>query len=319
MTTGYMTHPIFLEHDTGAGHPERAARLRAVAERIASSGLAGELDQVQAEPVDRNVVRGVHAEHVVERAARLAASGGGVLDGGDTVVSRASFDAALTAVGAAVGAVDRVLDGEWQNAFVACRPPGHHAEADRSMGFCLFNNAALAAVHALARPEIERVAVVDWDVHHGNGTQHIFEDSAEVFYASLHQWPWYPGTGAATERGRGDGEGATLNLPMASGSGDDTYLRAVEDRLLPSLEAFDPQLVVISAGFDAHVRDPLSGTLVTEDFFARTTELLTSLAGGRVVSLLEGGYDLDGLAASVEAHVGALVRGAGAGTLASPA
>ena len=305
--TGLVYHPIFLRHDTGAGHPERPDRLRAITERLDESGLG---DQVERHEPGRSAVepiRRVHDAGVVERVRAGAARGSAVLDGGDTVVSAESYEAALVAVAAALESVDRVLDGSWDNAFAACRPPGHHAEANQSMGFCLFNNVAVAAEHARGRG-IERVAIVDWDVHHGNGTQHIFEDRADVFYASLHQWPWYPGTGAATERGRGDGQDATLNLPMHASAGDVDYLRAFEDTLMPALEAFDPGLVLVSAGFDAHVLDPLSSTRVTSETFGRMTTLLRGVAGGRLVSLLEGGYDLVGLAESVEAHVSALLE-----------
>ena len=304
--TGLVSHPIFLRHDTGRGHPERPDRLRAVSARLEASGLLAEVVRHEPGRAPLEPIHAIHDAAVIERVRRGAAAGSAVLDGGDTVVSADSYEAALVAVGAALESVDHVLDGTWDNAFVACRPPGHHAEADRSMGFCLFNNVAVAAEHARAQG-VERVAIVDWDVHHGNGTQHIFEHRADVFYASLHQWPWYPGTGAAGERGRGDGTGATLNLPMTAGAGDPDYLRAFEDTLLPSLEAFDPGLVLISAGFDAHALDPLSSTRVSTDAFGRMTTLLRGLAGGRIVSLLEGGYDLEGLASSVEAHVAALV------------
>ncbi len=304
--TGYVTHARFLDHDTGRGHPERADRLRAIEARLTRSGLRSSLESLLPEPADVASILRVHTAESVRQVAAAARSGGGALDA-DTVVSAASYEAALLAVGAALAAVERVHSGAWSNAFVACRPPGHHAERDRSMGFCLFNNVAVAAEHALLLGA-ERVAIVDWDVHHGNGTQHSFEGRSDVFYASLHQWPWYPGTGAAAERGSGDGRGATLNLPLAAGSGDAAYLRAFDDRLLPALEDFAPDLVLVSAGFDAHERDPLSHTRVTTQCFATMTERLLGLAGGRLVSLLEGGYDLDGLADSVEAHVRALVE-----------
>jgi len=304
---GLVEHPSFLAHDTGRGHPERPERLRAILSRIEEAGLRTDLDVWKPAAAGPDAVTALHDPRVVERAASVSAAGGGVLDGGDTVVSRESYQAALVAVGGALGAVDRVLDGSWDRAFVACRPPGHHAERDRSMGFCLFNNIALAAEHARRQHGVERVAIVDWDVHHGNGTQHLFEDRGDVFFASMHQWPWYPGTGAADERGRGDGEGATLNVPMATGAGDPEYLAAFEDVVLPAVEAFDPGLILVSAGFDAHIRDPLSATRVSSGAFGRLTELLLPLAGGRMVALLEGGYDLDGLAESVEAHLGALL------------
>jgi acetoin utilization deacetylase AcuC-like enzyme len=309
--TGFVRHPVFRRHDTGRGHPERAARLAAVEDRLASSGLLAELDVLEPDAAPVTWIARVHDEDHVRRVERLCASGVRVLDAGDTIVSESSWEAALTAAGGAVEAVDRVMDGTWANAFVACRPPGHHAERDVAMGFCLFNNVAVAAAHLRAVRGVERVAILDWDVHHGNGTQHVFEADPTVFYASLHQWPWYPGTGAADERGVGQGEGATLNCPMSAGTGDVQWLHAIETSVIPALERFDPGFVLISAGFDAHEQDPLSHTRVTTDGFRRMTKLVRALAashcGGRVVSLLEGGYDLDALADSVEAHVGELL------------
>jgi acetoin utilization deacetylase AcuC-like enzyme len=308
--TGLVTHPLFGRHDTGHGHPERAARLAAVLRRLDESGLASRLDRLEPDPAPVAWITRVHDEDYVAGVERACAAGVRVLDAGDTTVSRESYDAALVAAGGAVQAVDRVMDGTWTNAFVACRPPGHHAEVRAAMGFCLFNNVAVAAAHLRARG-VERVAILDWDVHHGNGTQHAFESDPSVFYASLHQWPWYPGTGAATERGVGAGEGATLNCPMSAGTGDVEWLRAVETKMLPALERFDPGFVLVSAGFDAHERDPLSHTRVTTDGFRRMSELVLALAtsrcGGRVVSLLEGGYDLGALADSVETHVATLL------------
>jgi acetoin utilization deacetylase AcuC-like enzyme len=312
-STGFVHHPIFGLHDTGAGHPERPARLAAIRTRLEATGMLAHLDRHEPSPAPVAWIQRVHDEAAVRRIERACAAGVRVLDAGDTVVSAESYGAALVAAGGAVEAVDRVLDGTWSNAFVACRPPGHHAERDRAMGFCLFNNVAVAAAHLRAARGVERVAILDWDVHHGNGTQHTFEADPTVFYASLHQWPWYPGTGAATEHGLGAGEGATLNCPQRAGSGDTEWLRAIETQVIPALERFDPGFVLISAGFDAHERDPLSHTRVTTGGFRRMTEIVRDFAasrcGGRVVSLLEGGYDLDALAESVEAHVGVLSAG----------
>jgi acetoin utilization deacetylase AcuC-like enzyme len=210
-------------------------------------------------------------------------------------------------------ACERVLAGEWRNAFCAVRPPGHHAEAERAMGFCLFNNVAVAAA-ALRAGGLARVAIIDWDVHHGNGTQHVFERDPAVFYASLHQWPLYPGTGASGERGLGPGEGATLNLPLAAGAGEVEWLGAFERELLPALEAFAPEFVLVSAGFDAHRLDPLAATNLEEHAYAemsaRLLELAARSASGRLVSVLEGGYHLNALARCVETHLGALVEAA---------
>ena len=308
--TGYVRHDVFAAHDTGRGHPERPARLAAIQARLTDTGLLAHLDVLEPDPAPVAWITRVHDEDHVARVERACAAGLRVLDAGDTVISPQSYRAALVAAGGAVQAVDRVMDGTWRNAFVACRPPGHHAEAREAMGFCLFNNVSVAAAHLRAVRGVERVAILDWDVHHGNGTQHLFEADPTVFYASLHQYPWYPGTGAAGERGIGAGEGATLNCPQRAGSGDAEWLRAVETQVLPALEAFDPGFVLVSAGFDAHEQDPLSHTQVTTVGFRRMTGLVRDFAasrcGGRIVSLLEGGYDLEALAASVEAHVGEL-------------
>ena len=308
--TGLVTSPIFLRHDTGPGHPERPARLRAVLERLQASGLAGELELGEAEAADPAWAEALHDPAHVAAMATAIRRGARALDAGDTAVSADSWKAALTAVGAAIGACDRVARGVWRNAFVAVRPPGHHAERDRAMGFCLLNNVAIAARYLQRERGLEKIAIVDWDVHHGNGTQHLFEDDPSVLFVSLHQFPHYPGTGAASERGTGAGEGFTLNCPMASGADDGDYLAAFEDRVLPAVESFDPDFVLVSAGFDAHRDDPLSGTRVSADGFRRMSRLLCELAearcDGRLVSLLEGGYDLDALAASAEAHVGEL-------------
>jgi len=304
--TGIVHHPAFALHDTGRGHPERPDRVLSIMRRLRDGGVLGDLTTVDPRHAEAEWIAKVHAAGHQERV-RAACARGGALDSGDTVVCPASYEAALLAAGGGLAAVDAVMDGTVANAFVACRPPGHHAEADTAMGFCLFNNIAIAAAYLRAHHGLSRVAIVDWDVHHGNGTQHAFEDDPNVFFASLHQWPWYPGTGAANERGRGDGAGSVLNCPMSGGSGDPEYLEAFESLVLPAVEAFDPEFVLISAGFDAHALDPLSLTEVSTDGFRRMSRMLLDLAAdrcdGRVVAFLEGGYDLVGLAESVEAHL----------------
>lgn len=309
-TTGLVTSPLSGLHQPGRGHPERAERLTAIAERLAASGLLSELSTAEAAPAPMPALLRIHPEAYLSHVEACVASGADHVDSTDANVCRDSYRAARGAAGGALLAVDRVLAGEWDNAFVAVRPPGHHAEESFAMGFCLLNSAAIAVRHAQAVYGLERVAVVDWDVHHGNGTQHLFEADGSVLYASLHQYPHYPGTGAASERGRGAGEGATLNCPQPAGSGDAEWLADFDEQILPRLETFEPELVILSAGFDAHALDPLSDTQLTEEAYRVMTRGILDLArdhcGGRVVSLLEGGYSLDGLARSVEAHVGEL-------------
>lgn len=305
--TGFLTHPAFLAHDTGPAHAERAARLEVLEPHLAESGILAELDRRETQAISLEKLYDVHDADYVANAQQRIEAGATILDAGDTAVCPASWQAALLAAGGACDAVDLVQRGELKNAFLAARPPGHHAERGHAMGFCIFNNVAVAATHLLREHGLERVAIVDWDVHHGNGTQHTFEADPRVLFVSLHQFPHYPGTGAASERGRGDGEGTTLNVPMAAGEGDRDYLSAFESLVLPTLENFAPQFLLISAGFDAHERDPLSSTRVTEDGYREMTRLALQFArehcGGRLVSLLEGGYDLEGLRNSVRVHL----------------
>ncbi|MBK7877134.1 MAG: histone deacetylase [Planctomycetes bacterium] len=304
--TGFVTSAHSARHDTGPGHPERAERVAAIEREFEQSGLARELERAEAPPAPRAALERVHDPAYVRAAEEAIARGARVLDEGDTRASAGSWDAALASAGGALLAVERVLDGAWEHAFVATRPPGHHAERSEAMGFCLFNNVAIAAAE-LRRRGVARVAIVDWDVHHGNGTQHLFERDPTVFYASLHQWPLYPGTGLAHERGLGDGEGATLNCPLPPRAGDVEWLAAFDDEVLPALDAFRPEFVLVSAGFDAHREDPLSQTLLTEDAYRHMTHGLADVARrharGRLVSVLEGGYDLGALARSARAHV----------------
>jgi len=308
MTTRLYSHPIFLEHLTPPGHPERPDRLRAVARILEEEPFAA-LDRAEAPMGDEAALLYAHPENFVE-AIRAAIPEEGIraLDG-DTTVSPRSWQAALTAVGAANAAVDDVFAGRADNVFVAARPPGHHAEKTTAMGFCLFNTAAIAARHAQKKHGVERVAIVDWDVHHGNGTQDIFWDDASVLFCSTHQMPLFPGTGAKTEVGAGN----IVNAPLSPQSGSDLFREAVRSRVLPALDDFRPDLVIISAGFDAHHRDPLAEiNLTEEDFDWATGQVMDRAArhaNNRVVSLLEGGYDLQGLAFSVAAHVKRLMKG----------
>lgn len=311
-TTGFVQHPLCVRHDTGPGHPERPERLRAIERRLEGAGILSEVVRHEAREASAAEIEAVHVAGTTARFAALCAEGPRNLDG-DTAVSVDSYGALLRAAGGALDAVQKVASGTWTNAFCALRPPGHHAEEDHAMGFCLVNNVAIAARYLQRELDFERIAILDWDVHHGNGTQHLFEDDASVFYASLHQYPHYPGTGAADERGRGNGEGATLNCPLPSGTRNADWIDALETHVLPAFESFAPQFVLISAGFDAHRRDPLSGIELDEEGFAvltrRVLDFASSTCGGRVVSLLEGGYDLEGLAGSVEAHMRELLAG----------
>jgi len=315
--TGLAYHPAFLEHDTGPMHPERPERIRAVLSRLDRAGLRQELKSVPVRDAEDAWLRRVHtAEHVarVERAGRQAAGGGLAWLDHETPVSAGSVGAARKAAGAVLGAVDAVMAGEVANAFCLVRPPGHHAEPDRAMGFCVFNSVAVGARYAQRRHGLDRVLVVDWDVHHGNGTQAAFWTDPSVLYFSVHQYPFYPGSGAASERGGGAGEGTTLNVPLAAGSGDKDYLDAFERVLVPAAAGFRPDFVLVSAGFDAHPAEFLGNMRVSTEGFAALTGIVKGLAedlcGGRLVSVLEGGYDLDALGECVAAHLGAL-KGSG--------
>jgi acetoin utilization deacetylase AcuC-like enzyme len=309
MSTLLITHPACLEHLTPAGHPERPDRLRAV-ERALEAERFQSLARVQAPQASLEVIALCHPmDYVIEIRDATPRQGLVRLDA-DTSMSPGSFEAALRAVGGAVHAVDEVLAKNAANAFVATRPPGHHAETARPMGFCLFDNAAIAARHAQKQHGVARVAIVDFDVHHGNGSQEIFWADKTVMYCSTHQMPLFPGTGAVGESGEYN---TVVNAPLRPGDGGEAFRDAFESRVLPRLAEFRPELIIISAGFDAHVRDPLANLNLVEDDFAWATQKLMDIADryaeGRIVSVLEGGYDLQGLANSAAAHVTALMRG----------
>jgi acetoin utilization deacetylase AcuC-like enzyme len=305
----YLHHPSSLEHDTGA-HPESPDRIRAIERELAARDWLG-YEREEAPAVERPVLEKVHPPEYVDAIAQLSAQGGGPLDP-DTVASRGSFEAALHAAGGAVRAVDALLDGLEGPAFCGLRPPGHHAEPARAMGFCLFNNVAVAARHALDGHGAGRVLVLDWDVHHGNGTNDIFYDSDEVLYASIHQSPLYPGTGSQAEVGAGRGEGYTVNLPVPGGSGHGEWLSLVQHVVVPIARAYEPRLVLISAGFDAHRDDPLATCMLTEESYAAmaaTMRVLAEELGVPLGVMLEGGYRLDALARSVVATMTAAAGG----------
>jgi len=309
MTTALVTHAACFRHEPPPGHPERPERLAAVLESVRK------LDVIEREAprAPAEALRRPHSDELVDSVPRIwneqAAKAQYLALDADTFMSAGSAEAALRAAGAVIPAVDGVIGGKFRNAFCAVRPPGHHAERNRAMGFCLFNNVAVGAFHARVAHRLTRIAVVDFDVHHGNGTQDIFSDDPNLFYASTHQMPLYPGTGFAGERGVSNN---VLNCPLPQGSGSAEFGAAYRDSVLPALEQFAPEFIFISAGFDAHRADPLANLNLQEDDFAWVTREICAVAkrvcGGRVVSSLEGGYDLDALAASAAAHVQALIE-----------
>jgi len=306
MTTLLLTHPACLEHDTGFGHPESADRLRAIDDALSGDTFKN-LQREEAPRADLSQIERLHPKAYVETVhAEIPKQHHNWLDP-DTVVSPGSWEAALRAAGAIIRAVDQVAAGHADNAFCAVRPPGHHAEPSHAMGFCLFNNVAIGALHARVAHGAKRVAIVDFDVHHGNGTQAAFWTDRDVFYGSTHQMPLFPGTGALDETGVGN----IFNAPLAPGDGSEEFRAAYEDRILPALDTFAPDFLLVSAGFDAHLKDPLAQLGLLEPDFAWVTEKLLQAAakhtGGKLVSTLEGGYDLDALAASTAVHVQALM------------
>jgi acetoin utilization deacetylase AcuC-like enzyme len=309
MTTLLITHPACLNHLNPPGHPERPDRLRAIEQALEQERFMT-LAREQAPVADLASVALAHPMDYVEAIRDAAPDQGMVSLDGDTSMSPGSLEAALRAAGGAMAAVDEVVAGKAANVFVTTRPPGHHAESVRPMGFCLFNNVAIAARHAQKRHGLTRVGIVDFDVHHGNGTQEIFWSDPTVMYCSTHQMPLYPGTGAKSERGEYD---TIVNAPLRAGDGGEEFRAAMQETILPRLTAFAPDLVIVSAGFDAHMRDPLASLNLLEADFTWATQQLMEIAdkraGGRLVSVLEGGYDLQGLAGSAAAHVMALMRG----------
>ncbi len=309
---GFVYGEIYLRHKTGPSHPERPERLAAIVSRLEETGLLARLVRLDPAPAPVGWLTAVHDAGYVQRVRETCLAGSGYLDSTDTPVMRDSYEAAVAAAGGVMAAVDAVVGGKATSAFCAVRPPGHHASRDKAMGFCLLNNVAIAARYAQRQHKLANVLIVDWDVHHGNGTQAIFDDDPSVLYFSVHQAPFYPFTGCADDRGAGKATGTKINVPLRAGSGNAEYRKAFEETLRPAALAFRPDLVLISAGFDAHEDDLLGQMKVSTEGFAELTRIVRRIAeqccGGRLVSVLEGGYNLSALAEAAEAHVRALMQ-----------
>jgi acetoin utilization deacetylase AcuC-like enzyme len=312
MPTGLVLDNCFLEHDTGPGHPERPARLESIIDALERSDLPQRCTPLPVQTATTAQLTANHDSAYVERVRQTCDAGRTHIDCVDSAICRASYNIACSAAGAVTHAALAVLDGAVNNAFCAVRPPGHHAEREVSMGFCLFNNVAVAA-RALLNAGLQRVLILDWDVHHGNGTQHVFEEDAQVFFCSIHGHPdvVYPGTGYAHERGRGPGAGTTLNIPLMPGADDDDYRKVFEEQFIPAAREFAPEFILVSAGFDAHRADPLAPLALETSSFEwltrDTRRLADELCGGRMLSVLEGGYDLTALGESTVTHLQALL------------
>ncbi|UCD94095.1 MAG: histone deacetylase [Candidatus Zixiibacteriota bacterium] len=282
------------EHPAPPGHPENPRRMKAAVDYVSRSDISGDLVDVVPGEVDSSAIGRIHDERYLNLVEAVSSRGGGYLDG-DTYASPGSFEAARATASAAIAAVGEMMAGRFKRMFLAGRPPGHHAESNRGMGFCIINNAAVAAETLIGNHNLKRVAVVDWDVHHGNATQHSFYERSDVYYVSLHRYPFYPGSGASVERGSGEGDGYTLNIPLPGGTAYEKYLDEFTEKVVPALEQYRPEFMIISCGFDAHLDDPLGGMGMTEDAFGEMTRMLAELSDkhseGRILSVFEGGYD----------------------------
>jgi len=309
--TGFVYHDDYLLHTMGEWHPERPQRLVSIVGFLKKNELWDTLTHIQPYPADLKWIETIHTPQYIKSVEDACKMESYNFDA-DTAVCSDSYRAALLAAGGALAAADAVMSGRVKNVFGAVRPPGHHAEKNRAMGFCLFNNVAIVARYLQQKHKLEKICIIDWDVHHGNGTQHSFYDDATVFYFSVHQWPHYPGTGLKTELGQGDGVGYTLNVPLPPGQGDEEYIEVFEQLLAPAVRRFEPDFILISAGFDAHSLDQLSGMEMTRAGFGKLTEIVMRLADefceGHIISLLEGGYNLEMQAQSVARHIEVLQK-----------
>lgn len=307
MKTGFLTDERFMEHDTGPGHPECGERVAVTLDYLQQQDWFDGLHQLQSRPADIEQVMMIHDRVYINRAEEVCRSGNAYLDSMDVSVSMQSYDVALLAAGSALQLADDMMHGKIDNGFALLRPPGHHAEKGMALGFCLFNNVAILARYLQQQHGMDNIVIIDWDVHHGNGTQHLFEEDPSVFYISTHQFPYYPGTGNYNEVGTGRGTGFTLNCPMAAGSSDQDYETVFNQQILPKLDEFKPECILISAGFDAHQADPLGNINLSTGFFGWMTEQLMEKAdqhcNNRILSLLEGGYNLEALAHCVGEHL----------------
>jgi len=311
--TALLADPVYREHDTGPGHPERPERYDAVMQALDAADLMGSLVRIPIRAATEDELALVHTHAYIQLASREIRAGARELSTGDTTVGPRSLDVALQATGGVLNAVDRVVEGRSRNAFCAVRPPGHHARPAQGMGFCIFNSIAVAARYAQRKHGLDKIMIVDWDVHHGNGTQDTFYEDGSVFFFSTHQSPWYPGTGPASETGDGAGKNTTMNRPFPAGAGRAEVVVAFREELRRAADSFKPELVLISAGFDSRLGDPLGGFRLSDQDFTDLTDTMLEIAGthagSRLVSVLEGGYSLDGLASAAGAHVRALVGG----------
>ena len=309
--TGLVFDAAFVRHEPGPAHPESPDRYRALKKAFDRAGLLDKLTHIAARPATDDDLHLCHTRAYLATVRHDIARRSATLSTGDTAIGEHTMEVAALAAGASMAGVDAVMTGRARNAFAAVRPPGHHATASRGMGFCVFNNAAIAARHARKAYGLERVLIVDWDVHHGNGTQDIFYEDHSVFYFSTHQWPWYPGTGSADETGAGSGKGTTMNCPFPAGSGHAEIAGAFRKKLVPAMAAYRPELVILSAGFDSRRGDPLGRFVLRDGDFRELTEIAMEIAAGsangRLLSILEGGYSLTGLAAAATSHIEALL------------